>query len=65
MFGGVDDHRTKLADTTVLQFSEWCGVAECVLMREGKRESVEKGRLGGESRDGRHEEEWEGREQVM
>ena len=38
---------------------------ECVLMREGKRESVEKGRLGGESRDGRQEVEWEGREQVM
>ena len=38
---------------------------ECVLTREGKRESVEKGRLGGESRDRRQEEEWEGREQVM
>ena len=33
------------------------GVVECVLTREGKRESVGKGRLGGESRDGRHEEE--------
>ena len=41
------------------------GFVECVLMREGKRESVGKGRLGGESKDGRHEEEWEGREQVM
>ena len=41
------------------------GFVECVLTRERKRESVGKGRLGGESRDGRHEEEWEGREQVM
>ena len=41
------------------------GFVECVLTREGKRESVGKGRLGGESRDRRHEEEWEGREQVM
>ena len=41
------------------------GCAECMLMREGKRECVEKGRLGGESRDGRNKEEWEGREQVM
>ena len=41
------------------------GFVECVLTREGKRESVGKGRLGEESRDGRHEEEWEGREQVM
>ena len=40
------------------------GFVECVLTREGKRESVGKGRLGGGSRDGRHE-EWEGREQVM
>ena len=40
------------------------GFVECVLTREGKRVSVGKGRLGGGSRDGRHE-EWEGREQVM
>ena len=33
------------------------GVVECVLTREGKRESVGKERLGGGSRDRRHEEE--------
>ena len=38
------------------------GFVECVLTREGKRGN---GRWGGESRDRRHEEEWEGREQVM
>ena len=26
MFGGIDDDDTKLADTTVVQFSEWRGV---------------------------------------
>ena len=41
------------------------GFLEGVPTREGERESVGNWRLGGESRDGRHEEEWEGREQVM
>ena len=37
----------------------------CMLMREEKREHAGKRRLGGGNRDQRHEEEWEGREQVM
>ena len=67
MFGGSSDifGKAKLADTTVLQFSEWCGVCRMCADEGGEEGSVGKGRLGGGSRDGRHEEEWEGREQVM
>ena len=65
MFGGCPQYLgvTKLADTTVLQFSEWCAPYS-VLMRE-KRESMGKERLAEGNRDRRHEEEWKGRGQVM
>ena len=42
-FGGEDGEGTKLADTTVLQFSEWCGVCEeeketeCAIGETGRR----------------------------
>ncbi len=69
MFGGRDNLLTELADTTVLQFSEWCGVCRMCVDEGGGEGKCGKGemgrRWGGESRDGRHEEEWEGREQVM
>ena len=39
MFGGLDVHLTELADTTILQFSEWCGVCKmCVDELEGGEE---------------------------
>ena len=48
MFGGSPHFfgNTKLADTAVLQFSEF---VKCVLIREGKRESQGKWRLRGEA----------------
>lgn len=53
MFGGVDDYFTILADTTVLQFSEW------------SKGAVWEKYMVGECKDRRHEEKWERREQVM
>ena len=40
MFGGSPDFygNAKLADTTVLQFSEWLEAIECMLERDSKRE---------------------------
>ena len=36
MFGGLNDDRTILADTTVLKFSELCGVCRMRVDEDGK-----------------------------
>ena len=46
MFGGEDDHSTALADTTVLQFSEWCGVCRMCVDEGGEEGKCGKGEIG-------------------
>ena len=44
MFGGLDNHYTPLADTTVLQFSEWCWVCRMCVDEGGEEGKEEIGR---------------------
>ena len=48
MFGGSSDifGNAKLADTTVLQFSEWCGVCRMCADEGGEEGKCGKGEIG-------------------
>ena len=48
MFGGSSDFfgKAKLADTTVLQFSEWCGVCRMCADEGGEEGKCGKGEIG-------------------
>ena len=46
IFGGYDDGMSLLAATTVLQFSEWCGVCGVCLNEGGEEGECESERVG-------------------
>ena len=46
MFGGDDDYGITLADITVLQFSEWCGVCRMCADEGGEEGKCGKGEIG-------------------